>query len=80
MTYFSYGELAAAHATGRRRYRRGWFGKMILQVEIRHPKANYPRAPRPGPYDPWANGSFTFWRDATEFDVAKVEATQGDAA
>ena len=77
MTFYSYGELDAAHLTGRRRYRRGWFGRMILQVEIKHPLPQYPSAPRPlkpgEVYDPWKNGSFTYWRDATEFDVASIE-------
>jgi hypothetical protein len=76
VTFYTYGELAAAHPTGRRRYRRGRFGKMILQIEIKHPHTNYPSAPRPGPYDPWRNGSFTFWRDATQFDVARIESAQ----
>lgn len=78
MSFFTYGELAAVHLTGRRRYRRGWFGKMILQVEVKHPKPCYPRAPQPppAPYDPWRYGSFTFWRDANEFDVAKIDEGQ----
>lgn len=65
MTFYSYGELAAVKLTGRIRHRVGWFGKMILQVEVEHPNPLYPKAPRPGPYDPWANGSHKFWRDAT---------------
>ena len=78
MTYFTYGEIRAARPTGRRRYRRGWFGRMILQVEIKHPNASYPRAPRSAPYDPWRNGFFTFWRDANEFDVAAIEGASSE--
>jgi hypothetical protein len=70
--YFSYGELEAVCLTGRRRHRIGWFGRVILQVEVKHPRPNYPKAPRPGPYDPWANGFFTFWRDATVADLPEL--------
>lgn len=72
-TYHTVGELRAVCLTGRRRHRVGWFGKMILQVEVKHPNASYPKAPRPGPYDPWANGHYTYWRDARPGDVIPVE-------
>ena len=69
-TMFSYGELKAQRPTGRVRGRAGWFGRIIMQVEILSPIADYPRPPRPGSYDPWKNGSLTFWRDATAEDLA----------
>jgi hypothetical protein len=47
---------------------------MILQIEIEHPNPCYPRPPQPPgeKYNPWRFGSYTFWRDATEADVAAV--------
>ncbi len=70
----SYGELAAQHRTGNCRVRVGWFGRLILQVEIKSPRKLYPAAPPPPgtPYDPWAKGSYTFWRDARPEDVTQV--------
>ena len=67
--FHSVGEIQARHLTGRVRPRLGWFGKLVLQVEVRSPQPHYPRAPRPGPHDPWANGSYTYWRDATVEDL-----------
>lgn len=74
MTFYTYGELAAVCLTGKTRVRLGWFGKMILQVQIKHPNPQYPRAPRPGPYDPWANGHHLIWRDATIEDLQTIHA------
>lgn len=74
MDFHTYGELAARRLTGKTRGRRGWFGKLIMQVEVESPKPRYPKAPRhpsQGPYDPWSEGSYTFWRDATVTDVQK---------
>ena len=45
--FYTYGELEAAHLTGRTRVRAGWRGRLILQVEIKHPRASYPAPPRP---------------------------------
>lgn len=47
-----------AHLTGNTRFRRGWFGKMVLQVEV----------------DPCSiDGPFgNFWRDATLFDLQEL--------
>ncbi|ARQ01920.1 hypothetical protein [Pseudorhodoplanes sinuspersici] len=70
--FHTYGEIAAAHPTGKTRVRVGWFGRLILQVQIKHPNPNYPKPPRPGPYDPWANGAYYFWRDATLADLQCV--------
>lgn len=71
-TFYSYGELAAAHFTGKTRVRRGWFGKLILQVEIKHPNPWYPKAPRPGPFDPWKAGHHLYWRDASIEDIQAI--------
>jgi hypothetical protein len=81
MSYASYGEMQAARPSGRRRHRRSFFGKMILQIEIEHPIPAYPRPPQPPgeKYDPWRFGSFTFWRDATADDLAVVECHSRDA-
>ncbi|KAB7783467.1 hypothetical protein [Methylorubrum populi] len=70
MTIHTVGELRARHLTGRVRGRVGWFGRVVMQVEVRSPEPHYPRPPRPGAYDPWGNGSYTFWRDATHDDLA----------
>jgi hypothetical protein len=53
--------------TGKQRVRRGWFGKLILQVQVEliymHP-LNRPRI-----CTPTGNPVSTAWRDATEADV-----------
>ncbi len=73
--FYTYGQIEAIRPTGRTRVRAGWFGRLILQIEIEHPKANPARfdAPRPGAYDPWRFGSFTFWRDAKLMDLLTIE-------
>jgi hypothetical protein len=70
----SYGEMASRRLTGQTRWRRGWFGRSVLQVEVLSPMPCYPRAPSPPwvPYDPWRYGSYTFWRDATPDDKLKA--------
>lgn len=69
---FTRGQIAARHMTGQTRARSNWRGKLILQVEIKSPNPTYPRAPRPGPYDPWSSGAFCFWRDATIEDLQEL--------
>lgn len=70
--FYTLGELKARHLTGRIGWRAGWFGRTIMQVEVKCPCANYPRPPRSGPYDPWANGHFMMWRDASPADLANI--------
>jgi hypothetical protein len=73
-TFHTYGELAAQHLTGRTRGRAGWFGKLVMQVEVKSPWPRYPKAPRQGAYDPWSEGSYLFWRDATVADLQRLAA------
>ena len=72
MEFYTVGQLEAIKLTGRTRVRSNWLGKLILQVEMLHPKSDGMQAPRPGPYDPWVNGSFTFWRDARLSDMSAI--------
>lgn len=66
--FHTYGELAARYHTGRVRGRIGWFGRIVMQIEICSPKPRYPQPPDES--DVWAGGSYTFWRDATREDMA----------
>lgn len=45
--------------TGRLAWRRGWFGRLILRVEVREPSEV------PGSY-------YLIWRDATQSDMAAL--------
>lgn len=74
LPFHTIGELAAQHLTGRTQGRVGWFGRVILQVEVKSPMPRYPAAPQPPweQYDPWALGSYKFWRDATSDDLVKL--------
>lgn len=65
--------------TGRVRPRLGWFGRVYMQVEIRAPKPRGFRAPPPSkkPYDPWENGSYTYWRDARPADFISTHVLSG---
>ncbi len=49
--------------TGARRYRSGWFGKVILQVEVRLERLRYPGDKGPGTI------VGTEWRDARPGEV-----------
>ena len=82
MTFHTRGELRARHLTGRVRGRPGWFGRVIMQVEVRSPLPRYPKPPPPsgsGPCDVWAQGAYTFWRDANRHDLVEGGCTaRGD--
>lgn len=55
--------------TGAQRYRRGWFGRLILQVEETYPQGN---SSKPQPFEP----TFTIcrrWRDASLADLLALE-------
>ena len=75
MTFYTYGQLNAVHLTGATRVRRGWRGRLVLQVQVKHPRGHNDRFPAPNPDapdDPWSNGSFAFWRDAVLGDMASI--------
>lgn len=55
--------------TGKKRYRIGWRGKVILQVEYSH---YYCRDLNGSGY--YDEGNTTHWRDATAEDLINVEA------
>lgn len=57
-----------ASLTGRTRYRAGWFGRLILQVEV-----DVTGSPWVSQMDP---GLHTKWRDARVDDLARVASTQ----
>lgn len=81
-TPHSRAELNAQHLTGRTRGRIGWFGRIIMQVEVKSPVPRFPSAPPPPeePYDPWECGAYYFWRDATAQDIIKVNECGTEAA
>lgn len=59
--------------TGETRARPGWFGKQILQVEIRSYRlTSWPRAANQ--HNDRAGESTTYWRDATWLDVHALSA------
>ena len=71
MQFYTVGKLRAVHLTGRTRIRAGWRGKIILQVELKHPNpAGVPRGR--GSSDPWADGYFLKYRDATFADLQAI--------
>lgn len=59
--------------TGLKRVRRGWFGKLILQVEVvlvyQTPYLTRPRPPHHDKVLYCAPDEIKFWRDATASDV-----------
>ncbi|ACL57579.1 hypothetical protein [Methylobacterium nodulans] len=70
--WHSRAELQARHLTGRVRGRPGWFGRVVMQVEVRSPEPLYPKVPPRGQRDVGAQGADTFWRDATVMDLAEI--------
>ena len=76
MAFYTYGQLAAVHLTGKTRVRVGWFGRLILQVEVKHPKEvstdQLTRCHGTTQRHEWAAGAFTFWQDARASDLASI--------
>lgn len=67
------GYYREAKLTGNKRVRKGWFGKIILQVEVELEYMSpigreYDRNHRPGYVEP-VSPPKTRWRDATAHDV-----------
>ncbi|NOV15887.1 hypothetical protein E5S70_07275 [Ensifer adhaerens] len=56
--------------TGRYRYRLGWFGRLVLQVEQSYRAVDYGKRPQPG-----VDRTFEArrWRDATIEDIQPLE-------
>lgn len=61
-------ELSAEHLTGQSRHRAGWFGHLILQVEVRAPIPQG-AVPLKAGEDIWARGETFYWRDASVEDL-----------
>lgn len=65
------GYYSEVKLTGRQRVRRGWFGKLILQVEVEQIYITPPGVPPHEHCPPYQsdNQPCTKWRDATAADV-----------
>lgn len=68
------GNVRPRNLTGRTRHRRGFLGRMVLQVETAYSHAGYGR-PQPG-----RSYASTEWRDATFDDLSALEEMKANAA